>query len=175
MYQSAFSLCRTPRAFARAVAISVSVLMVCAPAARAQDSAEVILTVSGAVTATGADADFDMAELRALPAISFETTTTWTEGVTRFTGVPLAALLDAAGATGTVIEAIALNNYSVSIPVDSLDRDTPIIAYEMDGATFSRRDKGPLWIVYPYDESERYRNELIYGRSIWQLRTLSVK
>lgn len=136
---------------------------------------EIILTVDGAVAAQGAAMDFDMDGLKALPAVSFDTSTTWTDGVSTFTGVPLKALLDATGATGDEIEAIALNNYSVAIPVDSLTDESPIVAYEIDGAGFSRRDKGPLWIVYPFDQSEEYRNELVYGRSIWQLRTLTVR
>jgi hypothetical protein len=147
--------------------------------AGAMASEETVLTVGGAVAAAGAaegaPVDFDMAALKALPAVSFETSTTWTDGVSTFTGVPLKAVLEATGATGTEIEAIALNNYSVAIPVDSLTDDTPIIAYEIDGEAFPRRDKGPLWIVYPFDKSEEYRNEMIYGRSIWQLRTLTVR
>jgi hypothetical protein len=31
------------------------------------------------------------------------------------------------------------------------------------------RDKGPLWVVYPYDSKPDYQSELIYVRSIWQL------
>jgi hypothetical protein len=37
------------------------------------------------------------------------------------------------------------------------------------------RDKGPLWIVYPYDAKPEYRQELIYSRSIWQLDHIEVK
>jgi hypothetical protein len=39
----------------------------------------------------------------------------------------------------------------------------------MDGKTMSVRDKGPLWIIYPYDSSADYRTEVVYSRSIWQL------
>ena len=33
----------------------------------------------------------------------------------------------------------------------------------------SRRDKGPLWVIYPYHDNIDYRSETIYSRSIWQL------
>ncbi|RYH00603.1 oxidoreductase, partial [Salipiger sp. IMCC34102] len=36
------------------------------------------------------------------------------------------------------------------------------------------RDKGPLWIVYPYDDTPEYRSEVIYSRSIWQLDRIEV-
>ena len=84
------------------------------------------------------------------------------------------ALLDSLGADGTKIVATALNNYSVEIPIDTITDEAPIVAYHIDGETFSRRDKGPLWIVYPYDSSEDYRTELVFGWSIWQLAKLSI-
>ena len=39
---------------------------------------------------------------------------------------------------------------------------------------FSRRDKGPLWIVFPYDSGAEYQTELVFGWSIWQLATLTI-
>ena len=50
-----------------------------------------------------------------------------------------------------------------------------MIAYERNGAVMSVRDKGPLWIVYPYDSNPDYQTEEIYARSIWQLEKITVK
>ena len=36
------------------------------------------------------------------------------------------------------------------------------------------RDKGPLWIIYPYDQNTDYQTEVIYSRSIWQLDRIEV-
>jgi hypothetical protein len=44
----------------------------------------------------------------------------------------------------------------------------------MDGNAMSVRDKGPLWVIYPYDSDAAYRTEVIYSRSIWQLDRLEV-
>jgi len=44
-----------------------------------------------------------------------------------------------------------------------------IVAYQLNGAPMSRRNKGPLWIVYPFDQNVDYQNETTYSRSIWQL------
>jgi hypothetical protein len=137
---------------------------------------EVVLSVSGALAKTNAAdrADFDMAMLSALPAISFTTTTNWTDGVKTFTGVPLKALLDDLGAEGATLSATALNDYSAEIPRQGLQDEAPIIAYAIDGETFDRRDKGPLWIVYPYDADAAYRSAAVYNFSVWQLRSLTV-
>ena len=36
------------------------------------------------------------------------------------------------------------------------------------------RDKGPLWVIYPFDDDPRYRSETVYFRSIWQLNRIIV-
>jgi hypothetical protein len=33
----------------------------------------------------------------------------------------------------------------------------------------SMRNKGPLWLVYPYDSNVALQTEAVYARSIWQL------
>jgi hypothetical protein len=142
----------------------------------AAPTGEPILAVDGSITTTNVDttASFDLDMLMALPAATYETTTNWTDGKRSFTGVPLKTLLDSLGADGTKIVATALNNYSVEIPMDTITDEAPIVAYHIDGETFSRRDKGPLWIVYPYDSSEEYRTELVFWWSIWLLAKLSI-
>lgn len=139
-------------------------------------SGPVVLAVSGAVlnTTDGKIAQLDLAALEALPATTFRTTTIWTEGETEFTGVELDDLLAYVGARGTELHAIALNDYKVDIPVSDAVDGGPIVAYLMNGSHMSRREKGPLWIVYPYDSNAAYQSEVIYSRSIWQLDRITV-
>lgn len=119
---------------------------------------------------------FDMAQIEAMPQVSFRTTTVWTDGAHEFSGPTLAHVVESLGASSnTTIRARAINDYVVEIPVESLEQGAPIIATRIDGAPFSRREKGPLWIVYPYDSDARFQTESIYGRSIWQLVELSVE
>lgn len=74
-----------------------------------------------------------------------------------------------------MIDATAINDYSVEIPISDAVEGGPILAYKSDGAYMSRRDKGPIWLIYPYDQNADYRSETIYSRSIWQLDRLNVK
>ncbi len=136
--------------------------------------AEVILTVDGAISAAQ-PVELDLDGLKPLPAEPFKTSTIWTEGELTFTGVPLKTLMQEVGATGTVVIAEALNGYAVEVPLDGLEDKAPILAYLIDGEPFSRRDKGPLWVVFPYDSDDRYKSETIYAYSIWQLRKITVK
>lgn len=136
----------------------------------------VLLTVDGAISNTnaGKTAVFDLEMLRSLGETEIVTETIWTPGMHRFTGVSLEAFLTAVGAQGALLDAVAINDYSVEIPLSDATEDGPIIAYEMDGKLMSRRDKGPLWMIYPYSSDPAYRTELIYSRSIWQLDRMTV-
>src|SRR5678815_2571838 len=77
-----------------------------------------ILTVSGKISQTNKDASaqFDRAMLEALGVTSFSTTTPWYKEPVTFEGVLLAKLMDAVGASGDRIIAIALNDYSAEVP-----------------------------------------------------------
>lgn len=132
--------------------------------------AEVLLTVEAA---NGQPVTFTREQLEAMPRVTFKTTTVWTKGEKEFSGVPLKALLAEAGITEGTFKAVAVNDYVVEIPVDVLEDEAPIVADLIDGAAFSRRDNGPLWIIYPFDSDVSYRTEENYSRSVWQLVRLS--
>ena len=166
------------RALLLGLALCVSVLIVSRGGhALEPATGEVILTVSGSISETnsGDDAVFDLAALQALPETSFTTSTIWTDGDQTFTGISLNVLLDLVGATGNNLRAVALNDYAVDVPVSDAVEGGPIIAYFRNGEPMSVRDKGPLWIVYPYDANSDYQTEVVYSRSIWQLRDIEVK
>ncbi|AMY68351.1 hypothetical protein AKL17_1094 [Frigidibacter mobilis] len=109
------------------------------------------------------------ADLEALPQHSFVTTTIWTAEALTFSGPSLQAVLAAAGIVTGKVELIAINDYRVVINVTELGAEAPILATRLNGQPFSRRQKGPLWLVYPYDSDPAFQNEIVYARSIWQI------
>lgn len=159
---------------------ALSAILFSAFAATAQDlpapTGDVILTVSGAISATnmGETAAFDIEMLQAMDATTIETTTIWTEGTQVFQGIALDVLMDRMGVEGGTLKATAINDYTVEIPVTDAVSGGPILAYLLNGDKMSIRDKGPLWIIYPYDSNADYRSEVIYSRSIWQLDRIEV-
>lgn len=158
----------------------IGILAICGPAfATELDEPRgiVVLTISGDVPTTNVDqtAQFDLEMLMAMPKAEYQTSTIWTEGIKSFVGVPLKALLASVGVTTGSTAATAINDYAVDIPLESLTDEAPIIAYEMDGSQLSVRQKGPLWVVYPYDSDVDFQSEVIYSRSIWQLDRMVVK
>jgi hypothetical protein len=136
----------------------------------------VVLTVSGRVRMPndGADAQFDMAMLAALPQTSFSTRTPWYAKARRFTGPLLRDELAAAGAQGTLIRLTALNDYKVDMPYDDAQRHDVIVARLLDDKPMAVRDKGPLFVIYPFDARPELRGAVYYSRSAWQLRTIDV-
>ena len=137
---------------------------------------DVLLRISGAIAHENVDGtlSLDLEQLKAMETREFTTSTIWMEDEVTFTGVSLRALREQAGAEGTAINASALNDYKVVMPLSDVESDVPIIATRMNGAPMSVRDKGPYWIVFPYDQDARYQTETIYSYSIWQLNRLNV-
>jgi hypothetical protein len=154
-------------------------LALAAPWVQALDAApgKVVLSIAGNLTKAnaGAKADFDMAMLEKLPQHSFTTATPWYPQPKTFTGPLLRDVLAAAGAKGALLRAVALNDYKIEIPAGDADKFDVIVARLLDGQPMPVREKGPLFIVYPFDSSTELRSERYYSRSAWQLRTLEVK
>ncbi len=159
----------------RALFYTMAIVAVSAAPLWADDLAapegDVLLTVTGLIDVTNAEgsAQFDLDMLESLDGTIVETSTIWTEGVHVFQGVSLAVLVDELGIEGATLMATAINDYSVEIPLTDAVDGGPIVAYKMDGNIMSVRDKGPLWVIYPYDSNADYRSEVVYSRSIWQL------
>lgn len=148
--------------------------------AQAQDlpprSGPVVLTVTGLDPAAFPDGrlELDLGMLRAIGATSITTSTIWTEGTHTYTGVLLKTFAARLDAGGRGLRFHALNDYSVDIPAAEATDRAPLIAYEIDGAVMSVRDKGPLWVIYPFDAGAQYRTDTTFSRSIWQLDRIDV-
>lgn len=137
----------------------------------------VILTVTGALDRAGADGSVDLTleELERLGTVELVTTTPFTPGPVRFTGVLLRRLLEAVGARGDVVHATALNDYMVEIPRTDAARWDVILATRADGEPLPVRAKGPLWVIYPWSRHPELDSPLYGSRSIWQVRSLEIR
>lgn len=136
-----------------------------------------VLTVSGKIGVfnVGQTAQFDMQMLEALGLASFTTTTPWYDGPVTFEGVPMTKLMRVVAASGDHVTAIALNDYATDIPVTDFPRYGVLLALKRNGSYMPVRDKGPLFIVYPYDTDPELRQPMFTSRSAWQVTKLIVK
>lgn len=162
-------------------ALSVLILVICgstaAMAQLAKPTGEVILTVTGKIKHTNqpGKAEFDRAMLEALGISTIETTHSWGDGVTRFEGVTASKVLDAVGASGGKLRAAAINDYAIDLDVGELRKYPVMLALRQNGADLSRRDRGPIWIVYPRDAFPEFKDEKHNYKWIWQLKSIDVQ
>jgi hypothetical protein len=141
-----------------------------------QSAGKPILTVTGKIAAAADSAvQFDRQALEALGMVTIETNTPWYKGAQKFEGVPLEKLMQKVGASGEKVVAVALNDYSSEIPIEDFAKYKVILALKRDGEYMPVRDKGPLFIVYPYDSNAELRSQKFYSRSVWQVARLVIK
>jgi hypothetical protein len=133
----------------------------------------IILRVTGRIA--DAERSFDLPALEALGLEVLRTRTAWTGPETlHFSGVPLDRLLRAVGAQGDRLRATALNDYAVNVPREDADRNGAFLATRQDGAPLRVRDRGPIWLIYPWSDRADLDLAVYRDRAIWQLRQIDV-
>lgn len=145
-----------------------------APGLAWAQSEPIILTIDGAIGG-GVPVELTRTQLEAIGAASITTTTPWHEGTPQFEGVPMSALLEHVNATGEMADVLALNDYRTSIPVSDFTQYPVLLALKQDGEYMSVRDKGPMFIIYPFDDFDELRADIYYSRSAWQVRRITIK
>ena len=161
--------------------LGLSALMLFRSAARALEAPQgpVILTVSGRLRTPNRDsqAAFDMGMLERMPQASIHTKTPWYPQARRFTGPLLRDVLALAGGqlgSTSKLRVTALNDYVVEIPGDDVQRFDLVLARLLDDKPMPVRDKGPLFIVYPFHIHPELRNAVYYSRCAWQLKSIEI-
>lgn len=136
-----------------------------------------ILTISGKITNTNKDdtAQFDRPMLESLGMVAVETTTPWYTGTVKFEGVSLDKLMKLVGANGEKLVVTALNDYSTEIPIGDLAEHNVILSLKRNGEYMPVSDKGPLFIIYPFDSKPELKSQTYYGRSAWQVAKIAVR
>ncbi|MEQ8332334.1 hypothetical protein [Nisaea sp.] len=164
----------TVRMLALILGLATSMVAALPSAPLAQSSPDILLTVSGDID-SGAAVHFDRAALEEFAIGTVRTSTPWTEGVQEFQAIPLKSLLDHVGAKGSQLRAVALNDYAADVPIEDTVAAGGFIAVRQNGKAISIRDKGPLWILFPYDTDPKLTTDTYLNRSVWQLRSLVVR
>ena len=136
-----------------------------------------ILRITGKISRRNDNdaAIFDRAMLESLGMTSFETMTPWYTDKVRFEGVPMTSLMASVGAYGDRIRVTALNDYTSEIPIEDFQKYGVILALKRNGQYMPVSDKGPLFIVYPFDSVPELKSQKFYSRSAWQVARMEVK
>ena len=114
-------------------------------------------------------------ELASLPQSTFETTTPWTTGPSAFQGPTLASVLGDIDPAPVGITLRALNDYEVAFPVSAMTEHSPIVAFLRNGERMTVREKGPYWVMFPFDSNPELQQERFYSLSVWQLKEIVIQ
>lgn len=134
-----------------------------------------VLVVKDARGDASADKLYDIMSLEAFDTVDIVTETPWTNGYSTFTGVLARDILRDTGSDALTVRAIALNDYSVEIPASDFFEHDVIFAFKMNGDYLTIRNRGPVWVIYPWSDKPELNTDLYFSRSIWQLRTIVIQ
>lgn len=139
----------------------------------------IILTVTGQIQNKNSEdvALFDKAMLEKITSGKIVTETRWHDGVNTFEGPTGKAFLEAIGVLDPALslKVTALNDYAISIPARDFFEKGLILAMKLNGKHMSVREKGPLFVMYPFSDNPALQKEQYYSRSIWQIKSIHVE
>lgn len=114
-------------------------------------------------------------ELMALAQATINTENEFVDGMTAFVGPLGRDVLALVGEGGSIVVLTAVNDYAVEVPLEDFINYDVVFAMSADGETFSRRDKGPIWVVYPMSDHTELQDPVYNARLIWQLVKVEIK
>jgi hypothetical protein len=138
-----------------------------AGAASVRAAGPTALTLSGAGAET---LDLTLDDLAKLPQVTVVTGHQFADGEVTYRGPLVRTVIDRLS-LGQYAELrfTAANGYYVDIPTSDFVLFDAILAMEADGARLSRRDKGPLWLMYPMSDNVSLSDPIYISRLIWQV------
>jgi len=120
----------------------------------------------------GTRKSLSLSDMDRFPQVEIRTATPWHQGLQIFSGPSLHAVLAAFDLTGATILAKAINNYESLLETAQTTPDYPILATRQNGTPMTVRDKGPVFIIFPYDRLG-HEDKALLRQSVWQLTVLT--
>ena len=126
-----------------------------------------------ALEMVGADSqtlDLSLEQLEAMPQVTVATENEFSDGVVSYRGPLVRDVLALVGLENReAVRFTAANDYFVDIPTEDFREYDAILAMEANGQKLSRREKGPLWLMYPISDHAALRDPIYLRRLIWQV------
>ena len=116
-----------------------------------------------------------IADIQELPQHTFFSKSPWYPGRMKMTGPFIRDVLAKYKLKGEVIDALGLDDYKAQIPVADILKYDVVLVHTANDFRLTVKTKGPLWIAYPFDDWPELQSYKHYERSVWQLKTLTLK
>ena len=114
--------------------------------------------------------DLSLESLEALPQTTVVTENEFANGKVAYRGPLMRDVLAQLGLDDVAeVRLVAANDYFVDIPTEDFRAYDAILAMEADGKRLSRREKGPLWLMYPISDHPELNDRIYQRRLIWQV------
>ncbi len=138
---------------------------------------EVLLEVYGNIKVFNLDdvAAFDQAMIEQLKTHTIHTDNHVVSEVVPYKGPLLGELLHQLGAQGKVARVYALDDYVAELSLDEIMKYKVILATEENGKTLTINDKGPFFVVFPFNDHKELRDDSHYSQSVWQVKAIEVE
>lgn len=109
-------------------------------------------------------------DLAAMPQTTLDTENEFVDGKVVYRGPLVRNVLARVGLDkADNVRFVAANDYYVDIPTQNFRDYDAILAIEADGERLSRRDKGPVWLMYPISDFPELHDPIYSRRLIWQV------
>lgn len=120
-------------------------------------------------------AEYNQSTIEEIGLRVVETETPWTDGIIRFEGVSLKAVLNESGIEGKDVTGLAIDDYAATLPVSVIETYDPIIATRMNGELMTVDNKGPFWIMFDFDDIAEEESVELRSFAVWHLNELEVE
>ena len=150
--------------------MSILATMAISSAVKAQ---EAMLTVINSLN--GNEVVLTEDDVAALAQATIKTENEFVDAMTSFEGPLARDVLALVGAEAGTVVLTAVNDYAVEVPYKDFVNYDVVFATSADGERFSRRDKGPIWVVYPMSDHAELQDPVYNARLIWQLVKVEIK
>jgi len=138
--------------------------------------ADAVLTLIHSNGGSRVEQAFTLADLDALPQTQITTANEFADGKNIYSGPLARDFIALAGETDVDnVTITAINDYIIEIPLSDFLTYDVVLTTRMNGTLLSRRDKGPIWIMYPMDDNPELRNPIINARLVWQTKSMELK
>lgn len=118
----------------------------------------------------GETLDLSLEQLAAMPQVTLKTENEFSDGLVTYRGPLVRDVLAKLGLDKLEsVRFVAANDYFVDIPTRDFREYDAILAMEANGERLSRREKGPLWLMYPLSDFPELGDPIYLRRLIWQV------
>ncbi|MBD1574469.1 hypothetical protein HC725_14495 [Vibrio sp. S17_S38] len=135
--------------------------------------AEVLLTLE---SSSGYRKILSREELEALPQESFTTSTPWTKNPHTYQGPRLSLVTSNFPQPFQSIKVYGINGYAYDIKEKELKKYPFILAMKQDGKRMALRNKGPLWVLLPFNQYPKVDSiDEMLNKFVWQVNRIKAQ